>query len=255
MGISQVSSAGSGVPQTAAPAGKEAVSAARAVEERTQKPSGGTPTLSEMMKDAKEKADARRDQFQRIKPKQRYGDAPIEAYARLARAKNQAGVNSAASYARRKIVQLQSAKRTDSENARQIQGAINQLRKAVTRAGKKKKELMKEQAAEKRQVKLAKEKKLREARRQRQELRRTQALRTIRESGYVREAEVDSRMQSYISKTQLELRNQAQALSSQIEPSLEAAVQQYAFASATADSTGGGVSGETVGGGEVSVQA
>lgn len=255
MGISQVSSTVSGVPQTAASAAKEVASAVQAPEEKTRKPSNDTPTLSEMMKDAKEKADARRDQFQRIKPKQRYGDAPIEAYARLARAKNQAGVNSAASYARRKIVQLQSAKRTDSENARQIQGAINQLRKAVTRAGKKKKELMKEQAAEKRQVKLAKEKKLREARRQRQELRRTQALRSIRESGYVREAEVDSRMQSYISKTQLELRNQAQALSAKIEPSLEAAVQQYAFASAAAGSAGGGVSGEAAGGGEVSVQA
>lgn len=233
MGISPVSGA-SGAPQTVTGTAREAVSASQGTGTRQ-------PTLSEMIKDAREKADARKDQFQRIKPKQRYGDAPIEAHARLARAKTQAGVSSAAGYARRKIAQLQSAKRTDSENAQQIQGAINQLRKAVTRAGKKKQELQKEQAAAKRQLKLAKEKKLREARRQRQELRRTQALRTIRESGYIREAEVDGRMQSYMAQTQLELRNQAQALTSKLEPSVDAAVQQYAAVS-TVDSAGGEIS-------------
>lgn len=252
MGVSQVFNASS-TPQTATGAAKEAVSAARAADPKDQKTE--TKTLSEMMKDAKEKADARRDQFQRAKPKQRYGDAPIEAYARLARARNQAGVNAAASFARRKIAQLQSAKRTDSENARQIQGAINQLRKAVNRAGKKKQDLQKEQTAAKRQEKLAKEKKLREAKRQRQELRRTQALRAIRESGYIREAEADGRMQSYMAKTQLELRNQAQALSAKVEPSLEAAAQQYAASSAMADPGAGGASGDASGGGDLSLQA
>lgn len=252
MGVSQVSGA-AGTPQTVTAAAKEAVSAARTAE--TEKSSTKTQTVAEMMKDARDKADARRDQFQRIKPKQRYGDAPIEAHARLARARSQAGVSAAASYARQKIAQLQSAKRTDSDNAQQIQGAINQLRKAVSRAGKKKQDLQKEQVAVKRQMKLAKEQKIKEARRQRQELRKKQAMRAIRESGYVREAEVDGRMQSYMAQTQLELRNQAQALSAKVEPSLEAAVQQYGAASAAGSPEAGGASGEMTGGGDLSVQA
>lgn len=204
--------------------------------------SGDTQTLEEMIKDAREKADARKDQFRRATPKQRYGDAPLEAYARLARARNQTGVNAAAGFARRKIAQLQAAKRTDSENAQQIQAAINQLRKAVIRAGKKNKDLAREQTAEKRRVKVEKEKRLREARRLRQELRRTQALRSIRESGYIREAEVDSRMQSCIAKTQMELRAQAQTLSAQVGPALHTAVQQYASSAAEAAERTGEIS-------------
>ncbi|MCI8909387.1 MAG: hypothetical protein HFG09_01790 [Oscillibacter sp.] len=245
MDVTQVSAAGAVPQQPAAPA-------QTAVRQESKTPSQDIRTLEEMIREAREKADARRDQFQRAKPKQRYGDAPIEAYARLARARNQAGVSAAAGFARRKIIQLQSAKRTDSENAQQIQAAINQLRKAVSRAGKKKQDLAREQVSEKRRVKMEKEKRLREAKRLRQELRRTQALRAIRESGYVREAEVDSRMQSYIAKTQMELREQAQKLSAQIPPSVEAAARQYAAASAA------GAPVESAGGGEaaeVSVQA
>ena len=37
------------------------------------------PTLYEMMRDAREKAQATRDQFSRAKPKPRYGDLPIMA--------------------------------------------------------------------------------------------------------------------------------------------------------------------------------
>lgn len=237
--------------------GAAAAASRQAAAETAQTPasSGDNRTLAEMMKDAKEKAEARRDQFRRAAPKERYGDAPIEAYARLARARNQAGVNAAAGFARRKIAQLQAAKRTDSENAQQIQAAIRQLRKAVLRAGKKNRELAKEQTAEKHRSKVEKEQRLREARRLRQELRRTQALRAIRESGYIREAEADGRMQSYMAKTQLELRNQAQALSAKVEPSLEAAAQQYAASSAMADPGAGGASGDASGGGDLSLQA
>lgn len=246
MGVQQVSGGAGASQQTTQQTSQQAASTART--QRTTAASS-TPTVAEMIKDARDKAEARRDQFQKLKPQQRYGDAPIEAYARLARARNQAGVNAAASFARRKIVQLQSAKRTDSENARQIQGAINQLRKAVHRAGRKKQELAKEQAAEKRRAKLVKEKRLREAQRQRQELRRTQSMRMIRESGYIREAETDSRMQSYLSQTQMALREQAQALSAQVAPSLDAVAQQYAAAAGA-----GTAAGETAGG-EISTQA
>lgn len=197
--------------------------------------------LYEMMKDAREQAEATREKFQGLKKgSTRYGDAPIEAYARLARARRPADVNAAAGYARRQIARLKAAKRTDPDNAKRIQAAINQLQKAVNRAGKKKQELNRERAAELRQKKLAQEKRTREAQRQRQELRRKQAARMIRESGYIREAEVDNRMQTHISSVQMELRKQAQDLASSLHPPAEAAARQYAAAAAPPPPDAGG---------------
>ena len=46
-------------------------------------------TLTEMIREAKEKADAQREKFKLAKAAPRYGDAPLEAYARLNRAKTQ----------------------------------------------------------------------------------------------------------------------------------------------------------------------
>lgn len=201
----------------------------------------GSLDLYEMMRDAREQAEATREKFQSLKKgSTRYGDAPIEAYARLARARRPAEVNAAAGYARRQIARLKAAKRTDPDNARRIQAAINQLQKAVNRAGKKKQELNREKTAEARQKKLAQEKRTREA--QRQELRRKQTARMLRESGYIREAEIDNRMQAHISSVQMELRKQAQDLASSLQPPVEAAVQQYAAAagiSPPAESGGG----------------
>lgn len=207
-------------------------------------PAKSTPSadLYEMMRDAREQAEATREKFQSLKPKPRYGDAPIEAYARLARAKRPAEVNAAAGYARRQIVRLKAAKRTDPDNAKRIQADINQLQKAVTRAGKKKRDLSQERAAEARQKKLAQEKRSREAQRQRQELRRKQAMRFIRESGYIREAEIDNRMQAHISSVEMELRKQAQSLSTSLQPSAETAAQQYAAAAAPPADAGGEIS-------------
>ena len=178
--------------------------------------------LYEMMKDAREQAEAAREKFQSLKKgSTRYGDAPIEAYARLARARRPADVNAAAGYARRQIARLKAAKRTDPDNARRIQAAINQLQKAVNRA----------------------EQRTREARRQRQELRRKQAARMIRESGYIREAEIDNRMQTHISSVQMELRKQAQDLASSLHPPVETAARQYAAAAAPPPpDTGGEIS-------------
>lgn len=190
------------------------------------------PDLYEMMRDAREKAEATREKFNAIKPKPRYGDAPMEAYSRLARAKRPSEVNAAAGYARRQIARLKAAKQTDPDNAKRIQAAINQLQKAVQRAGKKNRELDREKLAQDRQKKLMQEKRTREARRQRQELLRKQAMRRIRESGYLREAEVDNRMQSHIAAVDMELREQAQKLAASIQPSMEAVAQQYAADSA-----------------------
>ena len=191
-----------------------------------------TKNLYEMMRDAREKASAVREKFQELKPNPRYGDAPIEAYARLARAKRPAEVSAAAGYARRQIARLKAAKRTDPDNAQRIQAAIGQLQKAVTRAGKKSRELDREKVAQARQAKLAQEKRTREAQRQRQELRRKQAMRLIRESGYIREAEVDNRMQAHLAATRMELQKQAQDLSAALQPSAEAVARQYAASGA-----------------------
>lgn len=218
---------------------------ARSASARSQEKSG--PDLYEMMRDAREKAEATREKFNSIKPKARYGDAPIEAHARLARARRPAEVTAAAGYARRQIARLRSAKQTDPDNAKRIQAAINQLQKAVTRAGKKKRDLERERVSEARQKKLAQENKTREARRQRQELRRKQAARMIRESGYIREAEIDNRMQSQLAATRMELQKQAQSLTASLQPSAEAVARQYESAAAPAEPAAGG--------GELDVQA
>lgn len=219
----------------------------RSAPEASREKEDASLTICEMMKEAREKADAARDKLNSIKPKPRYGDAPMEAYARLARAKRSSEVNAAAGFARRQIVRLQSAKRTDPDNAKRIQAAINQLQKAVTRAGKKSRELDRERLDKARQEKLAQEKKSREAQRQRLELRRKQAARIIRESGYIREAEIDNRMQAQLSATRMELQKQAQDLAASLQPSPEAVARQYAAGSAPVP--------EVPAGGEIDLQA
>ena len=204
----------------------------RSAPEASREQEDASLTICEMMKEAREKADATRDKFNSIKPKPRYGDAPMEAYARLARARRPAEVNAAAGYARRQIARLRAAKQTDPDNAKRIQAAINQLQKAVQRAGKKNRELDREKLAKARQEKLAQEKKTREARRQKQELIRRQAMRRLRESGYLREAEIDNRMQAHIAAVDMELREQMQKLESSIQPSMELVAKQYAADSA-----------------------
>ncbi len=190
------------------------------------------PSLSEMMKDAREQAEQREKMFQIPKDSRRYGDAPVMAYAKLARARSVGEVDAASGYARRQMAQLRAAKRSDPENADRIQAAIDQLQKAVNRAGRKKRELSQEKLAEVRRARLEKEERTREAKRQRSELRRRRAQRMIRESGYLREAEVDDKVQSQLSAAKLALRDQMQELSDRFQPSVEDAVQQYAASAA-----------------------
>lgn len=220
--------------------------AARAKETSMSSPS---TDLYEMIRDAREQAQATRDKFSSAKPGINYGDVPLEAYSRLARAKNAAQVSAAAGYARRQITRLKAAKRTDPDNAKRIQAAINQLQKAVHRAGKKNRDLEREKAAEARQKKLEQEQKAKEARRQRMELRRKQMMRMYRESGYIQEAEIDNRMQSQIAAMDMKLREQAQSFTSSIQPSPEAAARQYAAG------TGAAAASEASAGGEIDVQA
>lgn len=186
--------------------------------------------LSEMMKQAKEQADKRREQLNLPQNSQRYGDAAILAYSKLARAKSLGEVDAASGYARRQIAQLRAAKRSDSDNADRIQAAINQLQKAVNRAGRKKRELSQEKVTAKRQARLEREKRTREAKRLRHQLRNQQAMRMIRESGYLREADTDNRLQDQLATSKQELRAQMQELSDQTQTAVDAAIQQYASA-------------------------
>ena len=185
-------------------------------------------SIYEMMRNAREQAEARRDQF-KLPKNTRYGDAPMLAYAKLARARTPGEVTAASGYARRKIAQLQSAMRSDLDNKERIQAAIRQLQKAVRRAGKKQKDIQREKLSESRRKKALEEKNRQKAARLRQELSRTRALRSIRESGYIREAEMDNRTQEQLSAARLELRNQLQELTAATTGvSAAAAVQQYA---------------------------
>lgn len=192
----------------------------------------GQPDVAEMMKEAREKAAEREKMFKCPKSSRRYGDTTMIAYTKLARAKSLGDVDAASGYARRQIAQLRAAKHSDSDNADRIQAAINQLQKAVNRAGRKKREISQEKLTAKRQAKLEKEKRAREAKRLRHQLRSRQAARMIRESGYLREAEIDNRMQDHIAATKQEMRTQMQELTGQTQTTVDAAIQQYAAASA-----------------------
>ena len=193
----------------------------KAVKEETQ-------SLHEMLQEAKEKAQERRDSL-KLKPSStQYGDAAMTAYAKLARARNQVEVNAAAGYARRQIARCRAALGSDNDNAIRIKAAIRQLQKAVGRAGKKVRELRREDLIRAREKKARLEQQRRKAAGLSQELNRRRTQRMIREGGYLREAEIDNRQQAQIAKVELELRQQAQALSATVAPSLESAAREYA---------------------------
>lgn len=213
--------------QPASPANEEQQALVDALREEQE----GQPDLAEMMKEAREKAAEREEMFKLPKNSRRYGDTAIIAYSKLARARSLGEVDAASGYARRQIAQLRAAKRSDSDNADRIQAAINQLQKAVNRAGRKKREISQEKLTAKRHAKLEKEKRTREAKRLRHQLKCRQTQRMIRESGYLREAEVDNRFQDQIAASKLEMRNQMQELMDQTKVPVETAVQQYAAAS------------------------
>lgn len=187
-------------------------------------------TLVEMIQEAQEKAEAQREALKLPKNSTRYGDAPLEAYARLARARSTAQVNSATGYARRRLAQFKTALHTDSENSARIKAAISQLQKAVNRGAKKKRDLTREQQEAKRKAQSEEEEQ-----RKQLELRRRQAQRTIREAGYLREAHISDQLATQITVTQMELRQQAQSMAAPPTASyLDAATQQYVATAAAA---------------------
>lgn len=189
--------------------------------------------LIDMIREAQEKADAQRESL-KIPNTTRYGDAPLEAYARLARARTSAEVNSASGYARRRLCQFKSALRTDSENSAKIKAAISQLQKAIARGERKKRELSKEQLAELRRKRAAQQNKKDLELRLRQELHRKKGQRIVREFGYAREADTANRLAAQVTATQMQLRQQAQNLAAATTISAATAAQQYAAASESA---------------------
>lgn len=194
------------------------------------------PSLSELLRDAREKADAHQKELDKLKKvTPRYGDAPLEAYARISRARTPAQAGSAAGYARRRAMQLKAALRTDPEHADQIKAAAGQLEKAAVRANRKKLELNREQLSRARMKRMVKENRRREEQRIRQELRKSQTMRAIRESGYFKETEIANRQADQLTATKMELKAQAEQLGITTYASLDTAMQGYSSAVHTAE--------------------
>ena len=216
-------------------AGTQAYSSALAQSMKRMESSQAVSSVPEMIRNAKEKAEAHREQLSKLaKVSPRYGDAPMEAYARISRARTPSQAGSAAGYARRRLIQLRSAARTDPDHADQIKAAAGQLEKAVGRANRKKRELSREQLARARQKRLARENRRREEQRIRQELRRSQSMRAVREAGYFKEAEIANRLADQLAATKMELRQQAEKLGLSVQVSIDAAIQGYSSAVETA---------------------
>lgn len=200
-------------------------------------------TLQEMLREAREKAQKRRDSFKVKTNPSQYGDTAMTAYARLAQARTAGQVNAAAGYAQRQIARLQGAIKSDPENAQRIKAAIRQLQKVSGRAGKKKQELQREDLIRARAKKAEQEQQRRKATASKQELSRRRALRAIREHGYLRETEIDNRQQAQMAATRMELQQQMQSLGEQYQTSPQLAAQGYAAQTGGAEAAAAPVSG------------
>ena len=88
--------------------------------------------------------------------------------------------------------------------------------------------LEQEKIAEVRRRKAQAQQRDREAQRLKTELGRRRSLRSIREGGYIREAEIDSRMQRHMAAVRMELRQQAQDLAAAYPPQAAGQYAQYA---------------------------
>lgn len=192
--------------------------------------SAGDKSLTEMIKDAQEKAEANRSALKVSKNNTRYGDAPLEAYARLARAKSVSEVNAASGYARRRIAQLRGKLHADPENSAKIKAAIQQLQKAVNRGARKKQDLTREKINAQRKAESEEAGQRRE-----DDLRRRKVQRAVRESGYLREAQVSAQLAAHVTATQVELRQQAQSIGAATgTAAVDHAAQQYTATAAAA---------------------
>ena len=164
-------------------------------------------TVGEALKRAREAAEEQREALD-VEMPQRYGDAPLEAYARLAKARNVQEVSSAAGYVRRQIARLQAALGQDPDNADAIRSALAQLRKAVNRCSRKKKDLQREMLLEQQRRRAQERQCQREMLRLKAEVQRRKKTRFIREGAYLQEAAIENQMQAYIAQTKAEMDQQ-----------------------------------------------
>ena len=200
----------------------------------TSQEDGELNRLLEMIRESRERTKQHSKELEKFykSNKPRYGDAPREAYARLARAKNRSLVNAASGFAGRRMAQLKRELRRDTGNAAAIRAAISQLQKAINRGERKKRDLDREKLLEAQRARSRREQERREEERLRLELQRRKALRLIRENGYIQEADTDGKLHAHFAQQQLDLRRQVEAIAPPQGPSPEAAAQQYAAAAA-----------------------
>lgn len=161
-------------------------------------------TLAEMMKQAREQAEKLRKQFELPKNSGRYSLAAVEAYARLSRARSQTDVSAAASYARRQLAQCKSALRQGGGDTQRIQAAVRQLESAITRAGRKKRQLEEERLMERRQAKAERQHERKKATLLKYQLRRSKTLRRLRENSYISGAVMDGMQQAQLARQRQE---------------------------------------------------
>lgn len=236
MGISKVTAVAYSAAEREQAARQNALSAGDA----------GSESISEMVRQAREKAAQRRDSLGSGGNPSRYGDAAMTAYSKLSGARTPAQAGAVAGYAQRQIARFQAELRSDSENSERIKAAIRQLQKAAGRANRKKRELQHDNMLRARQRRAAEENRRRRASSLGDELGRRRALRAVRESGYFRETEIENRLQSQLAQTRMELREQAQQLSEQLTASAEAAAREYAAQQAATDAASAGTAGVDV---------
>lgn len=163
-------------------------------------------TLLEAMKRAQKQAEEAAEQRKKwqVKSSASYGNIPMEAYARLNRARTQSEVSAAAGYARRRLAQLRVALRQDGDHQAAIRSAMRQLEKATLRASRKKRDLSREELLQLRRRRTAEQERLRESDRLRLEYQRRRSLRAVREGGYLREAVIERGMQAYREAKEME---------------------------------------------------
>lgn len=182
--------------------------------------------ILDQMEEARKKAQEMREKLKLPKNGTRYGLAAVEAYARLARARSQSQVSSAAGYARRQLGQMQTALRQDPENAGRIRAAIRQLQSAVTHASRKKRELEQERIDSARRARAKKERRPGKAKRIENEMRRKQEVRRVRDSGYVQNAVINAAQQEHIEQQRAAQREQLERIAG-LGSSASSAVEAY----------------------------
>lgn len=202
-GVSEAAE-GQSLAEALSAAQQEADAASKALLAGLSEKDDKAKTLVEMMKEAREEAEALRKKFTLPKNGSRYSMAAVQAYAKLSRARSQADVSAAASYARRQLIQCKNALRQDPDNSQRIQAAVRQLQSAVARASRKKRDLETERLDEVRRTNALRRKEKKKAAQMKNQLNRKRTSRALRENGYLNGAVMDGMQQAQIAKARAE---------------------------------------------------